>query len=130
MVGHFDFRIEHLRFEGNKIVASFDWDSLHYESAAVLIGTLAPHFTADWQRDNIVRAPSILEMENFVTEFEAARSAPFTKDERRLLSAACVYAMAYTARCNHALNSREEGWNGDLRPLLRTHGNRLLEQGL
>lgn len=129
-IGHFDFRVEHLRFEGDRVVASYDWDSLHHELVPVMIGSLAPHFTADWQRDDVVRAPSIDEMRAFVADFEASSGHAFSKAERATLSAACVFAMAYTARCNHALNPREEGWNGDLRPTLREHGRRLLDAGL
>lgn len=129
-VGHFDYRVEHLRFEGGRVVASYDWDSLHFELVPVLVGSLAPHFTADWQRDDLVRAPTLDEMRAFVAEFEASHGKPFSKDERATLSAACVFAMAYTARCNHAANPREEGWNGDLRPMLRERGQEILNRGL
>ena len=130
VIGHFDYRIEHLRFDGDRVVATFDWDSLHNEHLPVLLGSLAPHFTADWQRDDLVRAPSPDEMRAFVADFEAARKQPFTRPERATLSAALVYAMAYTARCNHASNPREEGWNGDLRPTLREHARSILDGGL
>lgn len=130
VIGHFDYRVEHLRFDGDRVVASFDWDSLHHEHLPVLLGSLAPHFTADWQRDAIVRAPSMDEMRAFVADFEAARGQPFTGAERSTLSAALVYAMAYTARCNHASSPREEGWNGDLRPTLREHARAILDAGL
>ena len=130
MVGHFDYRVEHLRFDGGRVVATFDWDSLHFERLPVLLGALAPHFTADWQREDVVRAPSLDEMRAFVSEFEASRGQAFSAVERRLLSASCVYSMSYTARCNHASSPREEGWNGDLRPLLRAEGRALLDGGL
>lgn len=129
-VGHFDFRVEHLRFDGARVVASYDWDSLHNELVPVWIGSLAPHFTADWQREDVVRAPTLDEMRAFVADFEASRARPFSADERRTLAAAAVYGMAYTARCNHASNPREEGWNGDLRPLLRACARELLDRGL
>lgn len=129
-VGHFDFRIEHLRFEGDRLVATYDWDSLHHEIVPVWIGALAPHFTADWQREDVARAPSVDEMRAFVADVEASRARAFTPPERAALSASCVYAMAYTARCNHASDPREEGWNGDLRPLLRATGRALLDRGL
>ncbi len=130
VVGHFDFRVEHLRFEQGRIVTSFDWDSLHYEFAAVLIGSLAPHFTADWQRSSIERAPSLNEMKQFVRSFETSMGRSFSALEMEVLSAASVFAMAYTARCNHASSPKEEGWNGDLRPLLRQYGKTILECGL
>jgi len=129
-VGHFDFRVEHLRFDGHRVVATYDWDSLHYELVPVLVGSLAPHFTADWRREDIVRRPSLDEMRAFIADFEACRGQAFSAKERRTLEAACVYAMSYTARCNHAANPREEDWNGDVRPMLRQHGRALLERGL
>jgi hypothetical protein len=130
VIGHFDYRVEHLRFAAGRVVATFDWDSLHHEHLPVLVGSLAPHFTADWQRDDVIRAPSVDEMRAFVSDFEAARRLAFTPAERATLSAALVYAMAYTARCNHASSPREEGWNGDLRPTLRQHARTLLDAGL
>ena len=129
-VGHFDYRVEHLRFDRGQVVATYDWDSLHFERLPVLIGALAPHFTADWQREDVVRAPSLDEMRAFVADFEASRGQAFSAPERALLSASCVYSSSYTARCNHASNPREEGWNGDLRPFLRAHGRAILDQGL
>ncbi|MFO0590885.1 MAG: phosphotransferase [Polyangiaceae bacterium] len=130
VIGHFDYRVEHLRFEGGQVVASFDWDSLHFEQLPVLIGSLAPHFTFDWQRNDLPRAPTLDEMRAFVSDFEAARGQPFSAAERATLTASLVYAMAYTARCNHASTPHFEGWNGDLRPMLRAHGRTILDKGL
>lgn len=129
-IGHFDFRVEHLRFDGERVVTSYDWDSLHHELVPVWIGSLAPHFTADWQREDVVRSPSLDEMRAFVTDVEESRGRSFSIAERATLSASCIYAMAYTARCNHAVMPRREGWNGDLRPMLRAHGREILRGGL
>src|SRR5262249_36936466 len=120
----------HLRFDQGRVVASFDWDSLHYELVPVLIGALAPHFTADWQREDIDRLPTIEEMRAFVAEVEEARKQAFSGPERDTLSTALVYAMTYTARCAHAISPQKEGYNGDPRPFLREHGRSLLDEGL
>lgn len=130
VIGHFDYRVEHVRFEGGEVVSSFDWDSLHFEHLPVLIGSLAPHFTIDWHREDLVRTPTLDEMRAFVADFEDARGRPFTAEERFILTGSLVYGMAYSARCNHASNPHEEGLNGDLRPTLRAHGRALLDQGL
>jgi hypothetical protein len=120
VIGHFDWRVEHARFDGSKrIVASYDWDSLHAELEPILVGANAHAFTADWQREDIVRVPAASEIEGFFSDYERARGAPFSAAERALARASCVYSLAYTARCNHALGPREEGANGDFRPLLR-----------
>lgn len=134
LIGHFDWRAEHLRFEGDRLVASYDWDSLHFELFPVLVGALAPHFTADWQCEEVgirgARAPTRDEMRAFVSDVEEARGAPFSEEERALLSASCVFSTAYTARCNHALSPNDEAGDGDLRPLLREHGDDILLNGL
>lgn len=127
VIGHFDWRVEHARFdERAKLVASYDWDSLHAELEPVLVGANAHAFTADWQREDLVRVPSVDEIRAFISDYERARGAPFTRAELELARASCVYSLAYTARCNHAVKPREEGWNGDFRPLLRAHGDALL----
>jgi hypothetical protein len=130
VLGHFDWRIEHVRFDDGRIVTSYDWDSLHAEYEPVMVGAAAHAFTTDWQRENIARVPSIEEMRAFVADYEAARGRAFDRGERATLSASLVYSIAYTARCAHAGNPREGGSNGDFRPLLRKHGPELLERGL
>ena len=89
-------------------------------------GANAHAFTADWARDDIVRVPRVAEMAAFVDDYETARGTSFTAAERRTIAASCVYSVAYTARCNHAIDPRAEAWNGDFRPLLRAEAEALL----
>lgn len=127
VIGHFDWRVEHARFGPNaELVATYDWDSVHEERETVMVGANAHAFTADWEREDIVRVPRVAEMAAFVDEYEAARGKPFTSAERKTIAASCVYSMAYTARCNHAIDPQAEAWNGDFRPLLRAEGDALL----
>ncbi len=127
VIGHFDWRVEHARFGSDgEIVATYDWDSLHEERETVMVGANAHAFTADWGREDIVRVPRVAEMAAFVDEYEEARGKPFTRDERRTIAASCVYSIAYTARCNHAIDPKAEAWNGDFRPLLRAEAAALL----
>lgn len=127
IIGHFDWRVEHARFGADgEIVATYDWDSLHEERETVMVGANAHAFTADWGRRDIVRVPRIAEMAAFVDEYEAARGKRFTRAERRTIAASCVYSIAYTARCNHAVDPKAEAWNGDFRPLLRAEADALL----
>jgi len=48
VIGHFDWRIEHVRLDDGRIVTSYDWDSLNAEREPVLVGATAHAFTADW----------------------------------------------------------------------------------
>lgn len=129
-VGHFDWRAEHLRFEGDRVVTSYDWDSLHLERETVLVGATAHAFTLDHRRGGVVHAPSIDDVRAFVADYEAARGASFSIAERRTIAASCVYSLAYTARCNLASSPDREEAAGDVRPLLRAEGRRLLDGSL
>jgi hypothetical protein len=127
VIGHFDWRVEHARFGSDgEIVATYDWDSLHEERETVMVGANAHAFTADWGRSDIVRVPRVAEMAAFVDEYEAARGKQFTRAERETIAASCVYSIAYTARCNHAIDPKAEAWNGDFRPLLHAEADALL----
>jgi hypothetical protein len=58
VLGHADWRVEHLRFQDGQIVATYDWDSLAYRAETDLVG-LSPHgFTADWTLQGIRRIPT------------------------------------------------------------------------
>src|SRR5262249_52402750 len=50
VLGHGDWRVEHVRFEGTRPVVGFDWDSLCQEREPALVGTTAHAFCADWSR--------------------------------------------------------------------------------
>lgn len=104
IIGHCDWRTEHVRFEGTRVVVAYDWDSLCHEHETVLIGSVAHAFTADWTLDDPRQAPSIDEARAFVADYEAARGRAFTRAEHKVVSAAFTYGVAYTARCGHALD--------------------------
>ncbi len=130
VVGHFDWRAEHVRMQGSALVATYDWDSLHVELEPVMVGANAHAFTADWSRSDLAPAPSFEEMCAWVESYEHARGRSFTRAERHLLEGSLVYSLAYTARCGHALSHSEEGQNGDYRRCLRACGERILARGL
>src|SRR6185312_3850873 len=54
VIGHGDWRVEHVRFDGDAIVAAFDWDSLCKEREPALVGMTAHAFCADWSRPGVV----------------------------------------------------------------------------
>jgi hypothetical protein len=121
IIGHCDWRMEHVRFEGTRVVAAYDWDSLCHEHETVLLGSVAHGFTADWTLDDPRQAPSLDEARAFVADYEDARGRAFTPAERKGVSAAFTYAVAYTARCGHALDPLSaEVEEGTFRALART----------
>jgi hypothetical protein len=101
VVGHTDWRAEHLRFEAGRLTAVHDWDSLAVLPEAALVGSVAHMFTANWATET--PGPTCEEALAFVADYEAARDGGrFSTSERRAARAALVHTMAYTARCEHS----------------------------
>jgi hypothetical protein len=127
VLGHTDWRVEHLRFENGKIVATYDWDSLALRPETELVGLSAHGFTADWALEGVRRIPTAGDIRAFVADYETAHARSFTKRERQSLFAHCVYFIAYGARCLHSLEPNKKDWEVDTFPyLLRAEGNALL----
>ena len=78
----------------------------------------------------VANAPSYEEVLGFLADYEGARGAPFTLQERRRFGAACAFSLAYSARCSHAVDPRAGKQHdfppGTWRPALADFGERLL----
>jgi aminoglycoside phosphotransferase (APT) family kinase protein len=102
VIGHNDYRAEHLRFAGGTVSAVYDWDSLGVGPEPLVVASAAHAFTADWSRDAHRCVPTLDESRGFIADYESARGAPFTAEQRRTTSAGLVAALAYGARCEHS----------------------------
>jgi hypothetical protein len=127
VLGHCDWRAEHVRFEGATTVVAFDWDSLGKEPEPALVGLTAHAFCSDWSRSDHVQAPTLDEARAFVSAYEAARERPFDPDERRLCGTAFAYSVVYAARCAHALGHDERRQPGTFQHVVSAHGRGLLD---
>jgi hypothetical protein len=116
VVGHADWRVEHLRFERSELSAVYDWDSVTIQREPVLVGGAAHGFTADWTSPSQRQFPTLDEALAFAADYETARGAAFSTEERRVLRAALVYMMAYTARCEHSDLLTDFGRRAAVRP--------------
>jgi hypothetical protein len=126
VLGHGDWRAEHVRFVDNEPVMAFDWDSLCTQHESALLGFTAHAFCADWSRSGVAQAPSLEEARALVEDYERARSAPLEPAERALCAAAFAYSVAYTARCSHALGLNTRQAEGTFQHLVARHGEELL----
>jgi hypothetical protein len=126
VLGHGDWRVEHFRFAGGRVVLAYDWQSVCRCAEAAVIGFAAHAFCADWSRDDPRQAPTLAEARAFVADYESARGAPLERDERRLCGAAFAYSVAYTARCGHAGGYRGRDVAGTFHHFLAEHGAELL----
>jgi hypothetical protein len=128
VVGHTDWRVEHVRVDGGRVSAVYDWDSLWIVREPMLVGGNAHAFTVDWSRPELAGAyPTPEQALGFATDYEAARGRPFTPAEWRTLRGSLVWTMAYTARCEQS-----DGPPGGACAFLAAHAADLLadEDGL
>jgi hypothetical protein len=127
VIGHTDWRGEHVRFVGDRPVAAFDWDSLCTVREPFLIGFTAHAFCADYGIEGHAQAPTVDEAQSFVTAYEEARGRPLDRNERRACGAAFAYSCAYTARCEHSLSLDLHEKPGTFQHLVAKHGAELLD---
>jgi hypothetical protein len=102
VVGHNDWRVEHLRFAGDGLSAVWDWDSLSVGAEPASVGSAAHAFVSDWGVDDLSCVPTLEEALAFIADYEAARGEPFGPDECGAAIASLVASMAYSARCEHS----------------------------
>jgi hypothetical protein len=126
VIGHSDWRAEHVRFQGDTPVVAFDWDSLCGEREPALVGITAHMFCADWSQEDIRQAPTFDEARAFVVDYEEAAKRRFTPDERVLCGAAFAYSVAYTSRCGHAAGIDTRDQPGTFQYLVSRLGTGLL----
>jgi Ser/Thr protein kinase RdoA (MazF antagonist) len=113
VVGHADWSAKHVRIRGDRVVATYDWDSLVRDRKPVLVGFAAAshHVHLDpslpWQADSE-------RVHRYLDAYEVESS--LTPSERAAAAAAAVLLYAYTARCEH-------GYRGPGEPVTRVRDN-------
>ncbi len=117
VVGHGDWSANQMRFEGGKMSVAYDWDSLRVDKETTFVGHAATHFPYT-ERLDAPASPCPEEVRLFVEEYEAARGASFSGPERAALFAAATYGLAYTARCEHAVDPKGNRFPGSRREAL------------
>jgi hypothetical protein len=107
VVGHLDWAAKHVRFDsGLQPTAVYDWDSVTTEFEPVVAGQAAASFTYTEELNSAVeRWPTPDESSAFLADYDRARGSAFAAAERRTAGAACVYLLAYAARCGHAIGA-------------------------
>jgi hypothetical protein len=118
--------VKYFRFQEGKVCVVYDWDSLRLDKETTLVGHTAAHFPYTEYFD-VPRRASPEEARLFVEEYdETARGAPFSIRERVAVSAAATYGLAYTARCEHAMDPEGKDLKGSFRAALSPYAEVLL----
>jgi aminoglycoside phosphotransferase (APT) family kinase protein len=114
---HTDFSAANVRVRDGRVCAIYDMDSVALvDEMRGLAGAAVHHTYTGAGREP---ATSREQARAFVVDYEVARGKAFTRLERRRLDASAVYAMAYTARCEHSGDPSGGHIEGSMRALLR-----------
>jgi len=101
VVIHTDVSAANVRVADGAVVAVFDMDSVARVDEMRVLASAAVHFTYTGAPGTTL--PTRDEASEFVGDYLRARGRPLDAAERARLDAAAIYAMAYTARCEHAI---------------------------
>ena len=113
---HSDFSFANAPVSGGRVAAIYDMDSVCLIDEPRCLASMAIHYT--YTGDSAIW-PSRAQAAAFVAAYEVARGRPFTAAQRARLDAGAIYAIAYTARCEHGfVGQREPGDTGAMCPAL------------
>lgn len=105
VVAHTDWSARNVRFDEERLLAVYDWDSLASvrESTALGQAAITWSVTAD---PGGTEFPGHGDVVAYMEDYQRARHQPLTSDQLKSARAAALYTLAYTARCEHSLDVR------------------------
>ncbi|AMM21637.1 hypothetical protein AX769_17680 [Frondihabitans sp. PAMC 28766] len=122
VVGHADWYAGNSRFDGDRLVGTFDWDLVAAPEAHIA-GFAAATFTDGGSGAQDLPEP--VEVAAFLRDYETARGSRFDAREQVQAAAAAFWALAYNARCQLSFiegPAAEESTLG----LISAHGEKYL----
>ncbi|HEX2705963.1 MAG TPA: hypothetical protein VHM65_09410 [Candidatus Lustribacter sp.] len=105
-VGHADWEVQNLRFDGEQIHVIHDWDSLAWLPEAALAGTAAGGFVS---QERPTLAP-LRSSEVFLEEYQHARGRSFTGQELEIAWAASLWIAVHNARAELLVQREASAW--------------------
>jgi hypothetical protein len=105
VVAHTDWSARNVRFDEDRLLAVYDWDSLALvpESAALGQAAMTWSVTADPGGTAFPTLDSVL---GYMEDYQESRQRPLTVRQHRAARASAVWVLAYSARCEHSLAAR------------------------
>lgn len=95
VIGHGDWITDNLRWDGNRLLVAYDWDSLIADSEAVIAGLAAAIYLYP-------ALPTVTETRDFLDAYSTARGRPFSPGELQRCWATGVRTRAFDAKQEHA----------------------------
>ncbi len=95
VIGHGDWITDNLRWDGNRLLVAYDWDSLIVDSEAAIAGLAAAIYLYP-------ALPTTTETGEFLDAYAAARGRPFSSGELQRCWAAGVWTRAFDAKQQQA----------------------------
>ena len=102
VIGHTDWSARNIRITGNAVTAVYDWDSVALCPEATIVGQAGATWRSTGEAQDPV-APDADEVREYISAYEDSSGHAFDSDRVRAAMAAALWVLAYTARCEHAL---------------------------
>ncbi len=123
VVAHTDWSARNVRLDEHRLLAVYDWDSVALVTESTAVGQAAATWsvTAD---PGGTEFPALRDIVGFMADYEEAACYRLDDVQWRAAGAAAAYTLAYTARCEHALEV-----TGRARPDQHAAHDRLADAG-
>jgi hypothetical protein len=102
VASHTDWSARNVRYDDERLLAVYDWDSVALVEESTAVGQAAVTWRVTAEAGGTV-FPDADEMLRYIGAYEDAVGHTFSAGERRAATAAAAYQLAYTSRCEHAL---------------------------
>ncbi len=102
VVGHTDWSARNVRYNERGLLAVYDWDSVALVEESTAVGQAAVTWRVTAEAGG-TEFPGADEVNRYIGAYEHAAGHPFSAAQRRAAAAAAAYLLAYTSRCEHAL---------------------------
>jgi hypothetical protein len=129
VAGHTDWSARNVRYDGERLLAVYDWDSVALVEESTAVGQAAMTWRVTAEPGG-TEFPTSDEVFSYIAAYEDAAGRRFSAGELRAAGAAAAYVLAYTSRCEHALEHAgiERSDPSAARDRLTEAGDRLLAE--
>lgn len=102
VASHSDWSARNVRYDEERLLAVYDWDSMALVEESTAVGQAAMTWRVTAEPGG-TEFPTPDEVFSYIAAYEDAAGRLFSAGERRAAWAAAAYLLAYTSRCEHAL---------------------------